>query len=400
MVFSDSQLSYGIEEEFFLFDPATRDLVARPPARFMEDCRRRLGDGVAHEMHRCMVETASPVLHDAAQARQSVLDSRAALAAAAAANGLGLAAAGTHPLAAWNEQATTRGPRYDRLVDDFQIVGRRNLFCGLHVHVAIPEGVDRIRLMNRLMPWLPVLLALSTSSPFWNAQDTGLLSYRQAAYDEWPRSGIPDAFEDEAQYRSFTDLLARCGALEDASYLWWAIRPSSRFPTLELRICDACTRAEDALAVAAAFRCLVRAHLCRPALGAGASAITRRVIDENRWSAKRHGTGATFIDEIARAPVPFTEALAAMLRLVAPDAAALGCEAELRHLAGIPATGTSGHRQRAIFARHVAAGALPTEALQCVVDWLGRTTAGGAPVAGPAFPLGAIRQSLLGVVSA
>lgn len=400
MEFRDSQPSFGIEEEFFLFDPASRDLVARPPASFMRDCKQQLGEHVAHEMHRCMVESASPVLHDPAQARRELLASRQALAAAAAANGLGLAAAGTHSLAAWSDQPTTRGPRYDQLVDDFQIVGRRNLFCGLHVHVAVPEGVDRIRLMNRLMPWLPVFLALSTSSPFWGAQDTGLLSYRQAAYDEWPRSGIPDAFEDEAQYQQFTQLLARCGALEDGSFLWWAIRPSSRFPTLELRICDACTRAEDALAIAAAFRCLVRAHLCRPELGLGASAITRRVIDENRWAAKRHGTGATFIDEAAGAPLPFPDALAAMLRMIAPDAAALGCEAELRHLAGIPATGTSGHRQRAIFARHVAAGALPAEALQCVVDWLGSTTAGLRPAQGSMDVLQRSLQSLPGVVSA
>jgi carboxylate-amine ligase len=142
--------------------------------------------------------------------------------------GLRLMAAGTHPLAAWTEQRNTEKPRHERLMDDFQIVGRRNVFCGLHVHVAVPAGEDRVRLMNRAMRWLPLFLALSTSSPFWNRQRTGLLSDRQAADDEWPRTGIPDHLADEADYMAFAARLQRAGAIRDPSYLWWAIRPALR----------------------------------------------------------------------------------------------------------------------------------------------------------------------------
>ncbi|MGO4779141.1 YbdK family carboxylate-amine ligase, partial [Lysobacter sp. 2RAB21] len=137
------------------------------------------------------------------------------------------------------EHAQPDTPRYRRLVEDFQIVARRSQVCGLHVHVQLPDGVDRVQVMNRAMPWLPLLLALSTSSPFWDRGNTGLMSYRQAMYDEWPRTGIPDFFEDEADYDAFAAVLQRAGAIADAGSLWWAIRPSPNFPTVELRIADA-----------------------------------------------------------------------------------------------------------------------------------------------------------------
>ena len=374
----DHAYTFGIEEEFFLVDPASRDLVADVPREFLRNCRRRLGERVHEEMKQAQVEIATPVLRHPEQARSTLAELRATVGEVAGALDMRLLAAGTHPFAAWRDQAGTEAPRYDRLLSDFQIVGRRNLVCGLHVHVEVPADVDRVELMNRLMPWTPLLLALSTSSPFWDGRATGLMSYRQAAYDEWPRSGVPDAFEDEARYAEFIDLLATCGALENGSFLWWAIRPSVRFPTLELRITDACTRLEDSLALAAAFRCLVRAHVRNPGLGRESSSFTRRLIDENRWRAKRFGVRADFIDERRRCSVPLEQRLGEMLELLEPDAVALGCQSELRQLRMVQRLGSSADVQLAMYRRERESLASREQALARVVDWLVEATAAGA----------------------
>ncbi|MBN8478935.1 MAG: carboxylate-amine ligase, partial [Burkholderiales bacterium] len=287
--------TFGLEEEFFLVDPRTRALCADVPASLLHACRRRVGDAVTPELLRSQIEIVSPVFHDHDQAAVEMAALRRGVAEVAGEKDLRVVAAGTHPIANWAGQVETRKSRYRRLVRDFQIVGRRNVLCGLHVHVAVPEGVDRVALMNRVMPWLPAFLALSTSSPFWNREPTGLYSYRQAAYDEWPRTGIPDPFADEGEYAEFVRRLVAGGAAADASMLWWAIRPALRYPTLELRICDACTRLDDALAIAALYRCLVRALVRTPAPVAARAPFERRLIDENRWRAKRFGLDATFL---------------------------------------------------------------------------------------------------------
>ena len=377
-------LTFGVEEEFFLVDPETRNLATQVPAPFLRACRTVMGDRVAEELLRPQIEIATPVLHRSEQARERLLHLRARLVSTASRFDLALVAAGTHPLAAWEDQSHTNTPRYANLIDDFQIVGRRNLFCGLHVHVSVPPGHDRVSLMNRMMRWVPMFLALSTSSPYWHSRSTGLMSYRQAAYDEWPRSGIPDAFASEAEYEGFVRLLASCGALHDGSYLWWANRPSARFPTLELRIADACTDVDDALALAAAFRCLVRAHLRRPELGACSSAITRRVIDENRWRAKRYGTDAEVIDESAGTSRGFLDTLEELLELIRPDASDFGCESEVAHLRTIVHRGTSAHTQLATYREARNQGRGHADALLDVVDWLATTTSRSVPRASAA----------------
>lgn len=377
------ELTYGVEEEFFLFDLETRNLASGVPAGFLRRCRAELGERVGEELLQPQIELATEVLRSATQARASLPELRSRLAQIAAHYGLGVFAAGTHPFGDWQEQRATAKPRYARLIDDFQIVGRRNLFCGLHVHVGIPAGHDRVEVMNRLMPWVPMLLALSTSSPFWKGRRTGMLSYRQTAYDEWPRSGIPDAFENEFEYDAFVRLLASCGALDDGSYLWWAVRPSVRYPTLELRIADACTRSDDALAIAAAFRCLVRAHLRQPDLGTDRSTLRRRVIEENRWRAKRYGTDAEFIDASAGTAIGFVSALEELLALVAPDARALGCGMELDHLRTIVRRGTSAHAQLATYRAERHRCRSRAESLVSVVDWLAEATTACLAHSGP-----------------
>ena len=373
--------TFGIEEEFFLINLRTRHAVPRVSKEFVTACRRRLGEAVTFELQQTQVEVVSPIFTDSTQALLEMTRLRTCVAAVANAMGLGIIAAGSHPLARWQRQRHTKKPRYARLIDTFQMIGRRDLLCGLHIHVAAP-GSDRVKVMNRLMPWLPLFLALSTSSLFWNLRRTGLLSYRQSAHNEWPRAGIPDFFDDERDYDSFVARLARGGAIKDGSELWWAIRPSPHFPTLELRISDSCTRVQDAVAVATLFRCLVSAYVRQPDLGEQRSNATRRLIDENRWRAQRYGIEAEFIDEAGERTQNVAQCLAAALELVAPDARTLDPGGALGTFSTILARGTSAHQQLARYDSSRAAGANHIEALRGVVDWLAETTSPGQHTAG------------------
>lgn len=372
-------LTFGIEEEFFLVDLRSRRAPGRVPKNFVKTCRRRLGDLVTFELKQSQVEVVSPILRSPEEALNVMTALRAQVGEIAEAMGLGIIGAGTHPLARWRQQRYTEKPRYTRLADSLRMIASRDFLCGLHVHVAVPEG-DRIELMNRLLRWLPLFQALSTSSPFWDCHRTGLYGYRQAASLEWPRSGIPDCFEDEAGFNEFVATLARAGALEDGSEIWWSIRPSVRYPTLELRVADSCTRVEDSVAIATLFRCLVAAHLRLPQLGAQRSSMTRHVIEENIWRAQRHGLEAEFIDESRAQAVPVAQLLAETLELIRPDAQQLDPQGALGTLRTILVRGTSAHEQMRIYETCLAAGMGRREALAKVVDWLLRTTVqhGGA----------------------
>jgi glutamate---cysteine ligase / carboxylate-amine ligase len=362
--------TFGIEEEFFLSHPKSRSLALHIPPSLMRACRRKFGKAVETEMLQAQIELVSPIFETQAQAAEEMLRLRRGIADLAIEKDLRLMAAGTHPIAPWSEQVETQKARYREILEEFQIVGRRNVLCGLHVHVAVPPGLDRVVVMNRVMHWLPVFLALSTSSPFWSRRHTGLLSYRQAAYDEWPRTGVPDPFTDEAEYGRFVELLVAGGAVKDASYLWWAIRPALRYPTLELRICDACTRLEDTLAIAALYRCLVRALVRRPELAPPWTPFTRRLIDENRWRAKRFGLDADFVSEDGSPPQAGRVVIGQLLDIVGEDARALGCEDALVRIRGLLDDGTSAHAQLRIFEARRAEDDTPAKALQYVVDWL------------------------------
>lgn len=366
---------FGIEEEFFLVDPRTHNLVRRPPRDLLQRLKHELGDCVASELLQSQIEIASPVFRDHRQAQAGMAGLRRRLAALLARDGLGLVAAGTHPLAAWHVQTGTASARYQALIDDFRIIARRNLLCALHVHVAVPPGVDRVALMNRALPWLPLFLGLSASSPFWGRQQTGLLSYRQVVYYEWPRTGIPDFFADEREYERFVELMVRGGAMPDAGHLWWAIRPSWRYPTLELRIADSCTRLGDALALAALFRCLVRALVRDPALGAQRSAATRRLAEENRWRAARDGIAARFIDEATAEQVPLPRVLARLEQVCEDDIRAFDCRDALRPLHAVLSGGSSAQHQLAVYRQQRVQGARRIDALRAVVDWLLQTSA-------------------------
>jgi carboxylate-amine ligase len=366
--------SFGIEEEYFIVNRRTKALDDRLHKTLLMGCRKLLGQNVQSEMMRSQIEIATPVLYDFAAARAELSGARKCIASVAAENGLGIAAAGTYPLAAWREQRITNKERYRVMQDDLQIVLRRNVLCGLHVHVQPPVNSSRTDLMNRVMPYLPLLLALSTSSPFWQVQRTGMKGYRLAAYDELPRTGLPAVFRNDGEYQMYIEALVKSGAIPDASQVWWAIRPSSRFPTLELRIADSCTHLEDSLCIAAIFRCLIRRLSLDAALNAEMSPMWRLIVDENRWRAQRFGTEGAFIDIQRSALRPFAEILDETLALIHDDAVKLDCLAEVEHARTILARGSSADQQLAIYTEAREAGKTRRQALMRVVDWLLQTT--------------------------
>jgi carboxylate-amine ligase len=284
--------------------------------------------------------------------------------------GLRLIASGTHPLGIWDEQLVVDEECHAQLAADLRVVAQRSLVCGLQVHVALPSATDRVDLMNRLLRWLPLFLALSTSSPFWKGRFTGLLSYRQALYDERPGSGVPDFFHDEADYAAFTERMQRAGAIRDTSQISWAISPAADVAMLELRIADACTHVEDSLAIAALFRCLVAAAIRHPSMGSGRTTHTRRIIDENRWRAKRDGINAQFIAQDSDEALSVAQTLERTLALVADVAADLECCRALEHLSDTLCDGTSAHRQLRIYQESCAHGTDHATALRRVVAWL------------------------------
>lgn len=369
-------LTFGVEEEFFLVDLRTGHAPGRVPKTFIKTCQRRLGQAVTFELQQSQVELVSPIFDDAGQALATMTSLRAQVAQIAQAMHLGIIASGSHPLARWQQQTQTDKPRYRRFTNEYQMIGLRGFFCGLHIHVGLHE-TDRVQLMNRMLRWLPLFLALSTSSPFWNLRRTGMFSYRQSAYTEWPRTGIPDFFADEAEYARFVALLKRAGSIRDGGEVWWAIRPSQKHPTLELRIADSCTNVADTIALAMLFRCLVSAHLRLPELGMERSSATRRLIEENRWRAERYGIEAEFIDEARERTVPVAELVEKALRLVEPDARVLDPHGSLRTLRTILARGTSAHAQLQAWEDALAAGASHRDALRAVVDGLLEVTVPG-----------------------
>lgn len=365
----------GIEEEYFLAEADSKNAISRVPEAFFKGARGVLGDQVTPELLQSQIEVVTPVCHSLDEARQHLRRYRRALRDAARESNMEVFAAGTHPMAEWDEQTPTDKPRYAKLANDLKFLAKRNMMCGMHIHVEIADPHVRIDIMNRMLAFLPILLALSTSSPFWRKHATGLMGYRLAAYDELPRTGIPDFFMNLADYNSFVDTLVQSGAIEDSSHVWWAIRPSLRFPTLELRIGDSCTHLEDTLCIAAIYRCLVRCLRRMPDINGIWRNHTRLLIEENRWRAQRYGTTEGMIDFNDKRIVPFPDVIENLLALVAEDAEALDCVKEVQHARTIISRGTSAAEQMELYRDARNQGASRVEALRQVVGWLAETTA-------------------------
>jgi glutamate---cysteine ligase / carboxylate-amine ligase len=363
--------SFGIEEEYFVVDAQTKRLADRMPQEFFDEAAAATGGCAAPEFLQPQIEVITKPFHDMKEARGELSRLRRTVAEVATNHGLAILAVGTHPTALWDDAQQTDKERYDLVMDDLQMIGRRDLLCGMHVHVELPEPVDRVNVMCRMLPYVPLLLALSTSSPFWQSHRTGLKGYRLAAYDELPRTGVPELFRNRTEFDAYVAALVQAGVMEESSYVWWALRPSLKHPTLELRAPDSCTLVEDSIAIAGLYRTLVRRLALNPSCNANIDAVGRAIVVENKWRAQRYGVHGTLVGE--RGAVTIAQMLDDIVADIAADAAALGCADELRRCQAIAAGGTSADAQLAVFEAHLKDHS-HGEALRAVTDWIAKAT--------------------------
>nr|WP_245409530.1 carboxylate-amine ligase [Methyloceanibacter sp. wino2] len=327
------------------------------------------------EFLRSQIEVGTHVCRSVQEARDQLVELRSTVGATAAEFGLAPIAASTHPFAHWDSQHHTNKERYNLLAQDLQYVVRRLVICGMHVHIGIDDDDLRIDLLSQAPYFLPHLLALSTSSPFWQGEATGLKSYRLSVFDELPRTGIPHTFSSYSEYERTIELMVSAGLIEDATKIWWDLRPSARFPTLEMRVTDVCPLVEDAIAIAALFQCILRLLYRLRRQNQRWRHYPPFLIRENRWRAQRYGIEEGMVDFGRGAMVPFSHLIEELFELVAEDAAYFGCTREVAHARTIMQRGTSADRQLKCYEKAKAAGASQHEALIAVVDELVAETA-------------------------
>jgi glutamate---cysteine ligase / carboxylate-amine ligase len=334
----------GIEEEFQIIDPETRELRSHIQ-QILGDGKVMLNEQIKPEMHQSVVELGTDICGDVGHAREQVIRLRSELAAMAGRGGLKIASAGTHPFSHWFDQHITEGERYAEIVKDMQQVARANLIFGLHVHVGIPDRQTAIHVMNQARYFLPHLYALSTNSPFWVGRNTGLKGYRLKVFERFPRTGTPDAFESLSEYEDFLKLLIKTGCVDNAKKIWWDIRLHPFFDTLEIRICDAQSRVDDTLALAALIQAIVvKLHklLYR---NTTFRVYRRRLIDENRWRASRYGLDGKMIDFGREAEAETRVLLSELLDFIGTEVDELGSRREIAHIERIIREGTGADRQ-------------------------------------------------------
>lgn len=372
---SEPAFSLGIEEEYLLVDLATRDLVADPPPELLQRCISETDGRVSPEFLRSQLEVKTSVCASVSAMRSELAALRRKVCEISADYGIAPVAASTHPFA----RPTSRPPhtdheRYSDIAREVQGGAGRMIICGMHVHVGLGDDELRIDVMNQLTYFVPHLLALSCSSPFWQGDDMGMQSFRLMLLSSLPRTGLPESFESYGEFRRHLDALVRNGLIEDTTKIWWDIRPSSRYPTLETRVFDCCTHLDDAVCLAALNLSLVRMLYRLRRDNKTWRRYPRMLIAENRWRAMRFGADASLLDLARGELVPFAELLDELLSLTREDAIALDCLAETEHARVVLKRGTSAHQQLAVYQTARSQGATDGEALSAVVGWLARTT--------------------------
>jgi carboxylate-amine ligase len=355
----DPSLTIGIEEEYQIIDPTTRELCSYVQ-RFLERGHTVLPDQIRPEFLQSQVEAGTRICEDVHEARLELVRMRRSIQELAESEGLWVAAAGTHPFSSWARQEVSPFGRYPELARFLQDVGRRLLIFGMHVHIGIEDRELLIDVMNQIRYFLPHVLALSTSSPFWHGRDTGLKSYRSVVFESLPRTGIPQQFGAYADYRSYVDTLLATGSIAEPTHIWWDVRPSAKFPTLEVRIPDMCTRMDETLCLAALVQAIV-AKLVRLRQANQTWRIYRKnLLDENKWRAVRYGIEGKLIDFGKTEEVHLPALIEELLVWVDDVVDELGSRAEVEYVETILDQGTSADRQLAVYRR--------TEDLQAVVD--------------------------------
>jgi carboxylate-amine ligase len=361
MTKKDHSFTLGIEEEFAIVDPETRELRSHIQ-EILEGGKVMLKEQIKPEMHQSVVELGTEICQSVVEARAHVIELRSRLAELAGRAGLKIASAGTHPFSHWRDQLITEGERYQEIVKDMQQLARANLIFGLHVHVGIPDREAAIHVMNQARYFLPHIYALSVNSPFWVGQDTGLKGYRLKVFERFPRTGIPDAFESLSEYEDYCKLLVKTGCVDNAKKIWWDIRLHPFFDTLEVRVCDAQSRVDDTLAIAALIQAVIANLYKLQWQNMSFRIYRRRLIDENRWRASRYGIGGKLIDFGRETEVDTRSLLNELLEFVSTEVNELGSEKEMAHIERIMREGTGADRQLAVWER--------THDMKAVVDQL------------------------------
>ena len=362
-------ITLGIEEEFFLVDPDSRDVIAKPDPAIFDACDRAAGEHkVVHEFLRSQIETNTRVCQSIADLRSALTETRQLVVETADQYGVAAMATSIHPFAQWSAQSPTARERYRRFAVTYQESVRRFFVSGMHIHAGFGDADSRIRVMTALRRHLPLLLALSSSSPFNAGRETGFKSYRVNLIGALPRTSLPPPLHSHADY----DLLVKdyrfLEFIQDGSELWWDARPSAHYPTVELRICDICPRLEDALCMAALYACLVRYLLRQDANQLLSAEPATELIAENRWLASRYGVLAFFGNTESGGRVDIQDYATRLVADLGEDAQALDCETELGRVLEIIREGTSADRQIDLFRLRRIEGDDHQEALRAVVD--------------------------------
>jgi carboxylate-amine ligase len=361
----------GIEEEFAIVDPDTRELRSHIQ-EILEGGKVLLKEQIKPEMHQSVVELGTEICADIHCAREHVVDLRSKLAKLAGERGLKIASVGTHPFSHWRDQLITEGERYQQILRDMQTLARANLIFGLHVHVGIPSREAAIHVMNQARYFLPHIYALSVNSPFWVGRDTGLKGYRLKVFERFPRTGIPDAFESLSEYEDYCKLLVKTGCIDNPKKIWWDIRLHPVFDTLEVRVCDAQSRVDDTLAIAALIQAIISKLFKLLRRNTTFRVYRRRLLDENRWRATRYGIDGTLIDFGRETEVEARKLIEELLEFVSSEVRELGSLREMAHIERICREGTGADRQLAAFAR--------TQDIKAVVDQIVAETYEGLTV--------------------
>jgi glutamate---cysteine ligase / carboxylate-amine ligase len=364
----------GVEEEFAIIDPDTRELRSHIQ-EILEGGKIVLKEQIKPEMHQSVVELGTEICDSIEHARTHVIHLRSKLAELAGKAGLKIASVGTHPFSHWRDQHITEGERYKQIIEDMQLLARANLIFGLHVHVGIPDREMAIHVMNQARYFLPHLYALSVNSPFWVGEDTGLKGYRLKVFERFPRTGIPDAFESLSEYEDYCKLLVKTGCIDNPKKIWWDIRLHPFFDTLEVRVCDAQTRVDDTVAIAALIQAVIAKLFKLLHQNTTFRIYRRRLLDENRWRAARYGIDGKLIDFGRETEVDERSLLNELLEFVASEVDDFGTQREMAHIERIMREGTGADRQLAVWQR--------TQDIKDVVDHIVAETYEGLNVSGP-----------------
>lgn len=355
------QFTIGVEEEFQIVDPSTRDLKAHVE-QMLASGDEALIENIKREMIQSMVETVTPVCENVAQAREEVKKLRAGLGNLATNSGLAIVAAGAHPFSHWQSQLITEHDRYKVLEEDMQDVVRSILIFGLHVHVGIPDRDLLIEIMNEARYFLPHLLALSTNSPFWQGRVTGLKSYRTIVWQQFPRTGIPSTFNSWSEFESFVNLLIKTNCIDNGKKIWWDLRPHPYFSTLEFRVCDMPTSLDDTIMLVALFQAIVAKLYKLRQNNMGFRLYDRALVMENKWRAARYGIDGMLVDFGKQSEVPMRQLALELLEFVDDVVDGLGSREALAHVYKVLERGTGADRQMDIYRQ--------TGDLNTVVDYL------------------------------